>query len=576
MLSSVNCSLVGYIQSQQGLRFIQDRNCIVRRKNELIRRRVKLISGGGSGHEPAHIGYVGKGMLDGAVCGDVFCSPSAESIVDCLRCVAEPHEDVLFIVNNYTGDRLNFGLAVEKAQSLYGYRNVKILLNDDDCSIDESLTRKSVGKRGLAGCVLLIKILGAMSDLGYAIDDLEKFGSGLLQSGSITTFGFTFNVVDNRLNNIELGKGFHGEPGLYKLDSCDDFAPIIRFMIDKICKKITPPTDVVVLVNNLGGTSEFVMGVFVNTLCTILEQHFRIRRVYTGVFFSSLSQTGLSVTLLNLAYSEQLFSFLDYEVQVGSSLFGGSMNFSGPISEVQVIKDSTDDTNLSSTVYKLKFQNRNQRNVRNIIEKIAQKLLSSRSILNTYDKECGDGDTGNTIANGAMALLRQLDQDLDLLHPAKMLQDISNILLLSIGGTSGGLYSLFFQAASMAFVEADDEPAVTVKHWLEALRKGNEAIMWYALTEEGDRTMLDPLKQAEASLQSLVDRNRDAVDCCRIFAETCEAAARATQHMVPKSGRASYSATESKNVNYNHPDPGSHAVAIWARVLHETYRDNLP
>ncbi|XP_055527178.1 PTS-dependent dihydroxyacetone kinase 1, dihydroxyacetone-binding subunit DhaK-like [Wyeomyia smithii] len=231
MLSNVNTSLSGYVRAHNGLRLIQDRNCIVRLDKEPSNHKVKLLSGGGSGHEPAHVGYVGYGMLDGAVCGDVFCSPSATAIVDCLRTIAKPSDEVLFIVNNYTGDRLNFGLAAERAAALYGYKKLMILLNDDDCSIEDELVRRSVGKRGLAGSVLLIKILGAMAELGHSVEEMHRFGNKMLRGGHLATFGFTFDIVNNSLVNIELGKGLHGEPGVYKMQACDNFESIIDFIM---------------------------------------------------------------------------------------------------------------------------------------------------------------------------------------------------------------------------------------------------------------------------------------------------------------------------------------------------------
>ncbi|XP_065074082.1 triokinase/FMN cyclase-like [Ochlerotatus camptorhynchus] len=577
MLSNVNTALSGFVRANNGLRFIQDRNCVLRREEQLSKAKVKLISGGGSGHEPAHNGYVGKGMLDGAVCGDVFCSPSATSIFDCLRMVAKPDESVLFVVNNYTGDRLNFGLAVERARLQYGYENLQILLNDDDCSIMESMTKKSVGKRGLAGCVLLIKILGAMAELGHSMDELIRFGEGLLREGYIATFGFTFDVIDGKLHNVELGKGLHGEPGVYKMDVCNGFESILHFALDRIAGKIAPytDTDVVVFVNNLGGTSEFIMGVFMSTLLKMLMNDYNIKRVYVGNFFTSLNQSGLSITLLNLKYSDKLLEYLDYEVQVASPLFGGLQSYDLAPSEVLNFDDRLESkvTGIAHE-YKLCFAESSQPMIRKILKNIANSLLSSRDLLNTYDKECGDGDTGNTIANGAEALLASIDSKLELLHPAKLLQDISMIMQLSIGGTSGAIYSLFFQAASKAFAEADNDPKVTIKHWLWALTYGNDAIVQYALTEVGDRTMLDALRNGEFQLRDSLLQNLPTLISVEKFARACRMEAAATRKMVPKSGRASYCATATGKSDFEYPDPGAHAVAIWAWALYEGFKEN--
>ncbi|EDS44195.1 dihydroxyacetone kinase [Culex quinquefasciatus] len=581
MNSNVNIALSGFIRANNGLRLIQDRNCIVRhtRSGSSATTGVKLISGGGSGHEPAHIGYVGRGMLHGAVCGDVFAAPSATAILDCLRTVAtDPGGDsVLFVVNNYTGDRLNFGLAMERARSLYGYCRVRMLLNDDDCSIEDSMVARSVGKRGLAGSVLLIKVLGAMAELGFSLDELYEYGDGLLRKGHMATFGFTFEMTDgDKLRNVELGKGLHGEPGVYKMDECDGFESIVWFMMERMVKKVPEFAEVVVLVNNLGGTSEIVVGVFLDVLTKLLETRYRIRRIYCGTYFSSLSQVGLSVTLLNLAYNEQLLVYLDHEVQVASKLFGSGQSFHlEPSDRVKFDTIVEVETRPNPDLFKIKLQESSTSLVNNTLHHIAQVLQTSRDLLNAFDRECGDGDTGNTIANGATALLAALaTASIDLLHPAKMLQDISTILQLSIGGTSGAIYSLFFQAASKAFQTSTTNrvTAVTLNHWLTALAAGNDAIVQYALTELGDRTMLDPLRQGEFRLRTAVQQGLPAMDCVEIFAAACGEAAKDTQHMRPRSGRATYSASAGDgSVDYRFPDPGAHAVSIWARSLFEAF-----
>ncbi|KXJ77111.1 hypothetical protein RP20_CCG008317 [Aedes albopictus] len=580
MLQNVSTSLAGFVRANNGLRYMSDRNCILRREEQLLSKRgkVKLISGGGSGHEPAHNGYVGKGMLDAAVCGDVFCSPSATSIVDCLRMVAGPDESVLFIVNNYTGDRLNFGLAVERARSQYGYKHLEILLNDDDCSIMESMARKSVGKRGLAGCVLLIKMLGAMAELGYSMEEIVHFGKGLLQKGYIATFGFTFDVIDGKLQNVELGKGLHGEPGVYKMDHCNGFESIIYFALDRIAAKIAPysDNDVVVLVNNLGGTSELMLGVFMSNLLPMLANDYNVKRVYVGNYFTSLSQSGLSVTLLNLKYSDKVLQYLDFKVQIASTLFGGQPSYGLPPSEVFNFEDRKEyQTNGNDCKFKLCFEESSQTTIRNVLKNIGCTLLENRELLNIYDRECGDGDTGTTIANGATALLASLESTLDVLHPAKMLQQMSQIMQLTIGGTSGAIYGLFLHAASIAFEEADNDSKIAVNHWLSALTSGNKAIMQYALTELGDRTMLDVLKRGEDELLNAILHNLPTLRCVEIFAWACEKEATNTRKMVPKSGRAAYCAAQSGRADFEHPDPGAYAVALWARALCVGYKKEL-
>ena len=324
-LNCVYTSLCGFVKANSGLKLYENGNFVVRHDNDPNCAKVKLISGGGSGHEPSHIGYIGHGMLTAAICGDIFAAPSMTSILNCILAVGNPNSNFIFIVNNYTGDRLNFGLAKEIASTKHGYKNIKILLVNDDCSIIEENVKKSVGKRGLAGCVLLHKILGAMAELGqHTIEEIFDFGSTLLKNSQLCTLGFTFQSDRNSLRNIEIGKGIHGEPGVSTLNFSENFDTILEILLEKFTMKIMPKSRIILLVNNLGGTSEFLMTLFAETLMNKFEGLFEVERIYIGTFLSSLKQEGISVTLLELdkKRGHEILTYMDYDVNVPCRLFG--------------------------------------------------------------------------------------------------------------------------------------------------------------------------------------------------------------------------------------------------------------
>lgn len=567
-LTSVGTSLSGLIAAHNGLQLLTPGcNCVTRLDNDPSDGRVKLLSGGGSGHEPAHAGYVGTGMLSGAICGDIFSSPSVSSILDCLRTVAAgPDGRVIFIVKNYTGDRLNFGLAVERARVGLGYGDVRMLLVDDDCSIERGQVRASVGKRGLAGVVLVHKILGAMAEEGGGLDEVYGFGEGLVRN--LGTIGFTFKLVGDTLQNVEIGKGIHGEPGVYTMPACKDFEGIVEFLLKKLEKSVLKASEVVLLVNNLGGTSEFLMGIFLKSLLDKVKQDYTVKRTYCGTFLSSLDQSGISVTLLNLGYSPKLLQYLDYEVAVPSMLFGRKCCNLSPsavatVSPMEILQLSSGvPTCTISEQFGAKLAS-------TVITFVCEALISCKDMLNTIDKEAGDGDTGSTISRGAQSILDQLNASkLDLTRPVKLLQQISIVLERDMGGSSGALYSLFFQGASKIFAEGADQP-VTLNLWSQALTAGNDTIAKYALTQLGDRTMLDPLREGEHRLRGALEGGKATLESVECFTKGCEEAARATQHMVARAGRASYAASGEGEQKYQHPDPGAHAVSIWARALLE-------
>ncbi|XP_058447261.1 triokinase/FMN cyclase-like [Malaya genurostris] len=570
-LCNVGNSLKGLIQTYPGLQLLGDRNCIIRADNDPADSKVKLISGGGSGHEPAHVGYIGKGMLSGAVCGNIYSSPSVSAILDCMKSVAHPDGNVILIVKNYTGDRLNFGMALERAHTTMGFKNVRMLLVGEDCSIDDKNLRKSVGKRGLAGVVLVHKLLGAMAERGYGIDEIFNFGEGLIKGNFIATIGFTFKLNGDTLENIEIGKGIHGEPGVYTLETCKNFDSIIDFAITKLVNRVPKAAEIVLLVNNLGGTSEFLMTSFVNNLLDKIRPIYTIRRIYCGTFLSSLDQAGISLTVLNLAYSQRLLEYLDCDVNTPSKLFRQIPKQS--LSESSVINMGSSESTLPMDISNMFTisESLGAKLVFTILCYVCEALISCTNMLNIIDKETGDGDTGTTIAKGAGAIMEQLDAGkLDLIHPGNLLQQISTILQQDMGGSSGALYSLFFQGASTVFIfPTEGTRAVSVAHWSRALAQGIDTIMKYALTEIGDRTMLDALKEGERMLTASISQQLVALDCVESFTKGCEEAARKTQQMVAKAGRAAYSSSSEMSNVYQHPDPGAHAVSIWARALFE-------
>ncbi|XP_055550515.1 triokinase/FMN cyclase-like [Wyeomyia smithii] len=572
-LTEVGSSLAGFIEIHPGLKLLTDRNCVIRADNDPADGKVKLISGGGSGHEPAHIGYVGKGMLTGAVCGDIFSSPSVTAIVDCIKAVTTRGSCALLIVKNYTGDRLNFGIALEKVRAIAGLQDIRLLLVGDDCSIDECHIRKSVGRRGLAGVILVHKLLGAMAEMGCNIEDILAFGEGLVQCCNLATIGFTFELRDSQLENIEIGKGIHGEPGVYTMKACRDFNGIIDFILPKLLANVKQGSEILLLINNLGGTSEFLMGTFMNSLMSKMNSCYTVKRIHAGTFLSSLDQAGISVTILNLGYSSMLQELLDFQANVPVALFGKQVG--DMLAKSSAIQCSLEEAFVPTNLNAMCAINESfgVKLTSTIIAYICGALVSCTVMLNTIDKEAGDGDTGSTIGKGATAILEHLNENkLDLLHPALLLQQISDILQQDMGGSSGALYSLFFQGASTVFTNmGEGQPSVSIRQWSQAISKGNDTIAKYALTEIGDRTMFDPLKAGERSLTEAINQNLPVLDCVESFTKACEETARATKLMQAKAGRASYAASmgSTSSVSYQHPDPGAHAVSIWARALFE-------
>ncbi|CDO98641.1 unnamed protein product [Coffea canephora] len=280
--------------------------------------KVAVISGGGSGHEPAQAGFVGEGMLTAAICGDVFASPPADSILAGIRAVTGPM-GCLLIVTNYTGDRLNFGLAAEQAKS-EGYK-VEMVIVGDDCALPPP--RGIAGRRGLAGTVLVHKVAGAAAASGLSLSAVAA--EAKRASEFIGTMGVALSVctlpgqvTSDRLGpgKMELGLGVHGEPGAAVAD-LQPVDVIVSHVLKQILSletnyvPITRGSRVVLLINGLGGTPVMELMIAAGKVVPMLqlEHGLAVERVYTGSFMTSLDMAGFSITVMKA--NEEILNRLD-------------------------------------------------------------------------------------------------------------------------------------------------------------------------------------------------------------------------------------------------------------------------
>ncbi|XAR53153.1 Glycerone kinase [Bertholletia excelsa] len=269
--------------------------------------KVAVISGGGSGHEPAQAGFVGEGMLTAAICGDVFASPPVNSILAGIRAVTGTM-GCLLIVTNYTGDRLNFGLAAEQAKS-EGYK-VEMVIVGDDCALPPS--RGIAGRRGLAGTILVHKVAGAAAASGLSLADVAaeaKHASEMVGTMGVALSVCTLpgQVTSDRLGpgKMELGLGVHGEPGAAVAD-LQPVDNIVSHILRQILSTetnyvpITRGNRVVLMINGLGATSAMELMIAAGKAVPQLqlEHGLNVVRVYTGSFMTSLDMAGFSISIM--------------------------------------------------------------------------------------------------------------------------------------------------------------------------------------------------------------------------------------------------------------------------------------
>ncbi|MDR9796596.1 MULTISPECIES: dihydroxyacetone kinase subunit DhaK [Aeribacillus] len=287
---------------------------VIVRKDAPIQGKVGLVSGGGSGHEPSHAGYVGKGMLDGAVCGEVFTSPTPDQIFEAIQAV-DSGNGVLLIIKNYTGDIMNFEMAAEMAEA-EGINVAKVVVNDDVAVEDSTYT---TGRRGIAGTVFVHKIAGALAEKGATLKEVEAVAKKVVENVRSMGMALTPCTVpaagkpgfELGENEIEIGMGIHGEPGIEKtqIQPADEIAQIL---LEKILDdlKLEENDKVAVMINGLGATPLMELYIMNKKVSEVLkDKNIYIHETFVGEFMTSLEMAGCSISLLKL--DDQLIELLD-------------------------------------------------------------------------------------------------------------------------------------------------------------------------------------------------------------------------------------------------------------------------
>ncbi|HEM6136479.1 TPA: DhaKLM operon coactivator DhaQ [Streptococcus suis] len=291
----------GFYRTNQHVKKLEHQPILVQKEQDS--QLVPIISGGGSGHEPAHVGFVGKGMLTAAVYGEIFTPPTAEEVLAAIRAVHKG-KGVFLIVKNFEADLETFGQAIAEARK-EGIA-VKYIVSHDDISVDTKDNFR-MRHRGLAGTILLHKVLGAAALSGYNLDQLEQLGLSL--ATEIATIGFAtksaclpdvsqplFDLADGE---ISYGIGIHGEEG-YRTVTYESSEQLANEIVNKLKLKFRwkEGEEYVLLVNNLGNLSELEQGIFLNDLYQFLElEGLKLPYIKTGKFMTSLDMEGISVTL---------------------------------------------------------------------------------------------------------------------------------------------------------------------------------------------------------------------------------------------------------------------------------------
>ena len=519
---------------------------------------VAVVSGDGAGHEPAHAGYVGAGMLSAAVAGPVLGSPAAGDVLDAIRAVAAP-AGVLLVVPDFPAARLSFALAADLARA-EGIPVAVVPVGDDVAA-----RRDGAGRRGAAGVVLVHKVAGAAAAAGRPLAEVAEL-AGRAASGVATTAvalgpGTTPAAVPITgtapllelpfdPDEVEWGRGVNGEPGLDRgpAGSADEIAArLVATLLQD--PGIAPGRPVALLVNGLGATPPTELSIVAaGALRALGSSGVPVTRVWTGTFLTAMDTPGVSLSLL--ALDDDLRTALDAPASAPAW-----PHTTAP-AEPGVVPRPAPAGPAPGTLAA-------GHPLRRVLEGIAEALISVRDELTTLDLAIGGGDVGLSLARGAAAVLAECPDYPGADGPAAVLRALAGTVRRSVDGMTGPLHTiLLLRAASV--LPADPQP----RDWAAALHAAVAGIREATGAEPGDRTLLDALAPAAAAFTARLDKDESWVDALAAAADAADEGAAATVDLPPLLGRSRHLGVRV----LGYPDTGARAVAICLRATAQALR----
>ena len=580
---------------------------VIRRKN-LNRDKVSLITGGGSGHEPAHAGFVGRGMLDAAVCGDVFASPSQIQVYRGIRETAG-NRGVLLIIKNYSGDIMNFLNAAHMArEDGIAVDYVKV---DDDIAVNDSLY--TVGRRGVAGTIFVHKIAGAAAEKGMELSEIKRVAEKAIANVKSIGFALTSCTVpakgsptfDLPGGEMEYGIGIHGEPGIRRepLTSARELA---GRMIKSLCEELGLGKNggacdrVAVLINGFGATPLMELYILNNEVARELsETGCVVARSFVGNYMTSIDMSGASVSILKLDDElEDLLNapcdtpalkingpveyvpYMNYfgdQAKTGAALYAAETRATSAASATltatavpaalgvsAMSATSAATATAAAPTANASIENAlTLNNIIYIIEVMGESIIRNEALFCEMDSHAGDGDFGASIAKG----FRQLKAEWASVVSAPgltiggFLAECSLILMEHCGGASGPIWGTAFRAAGR---RAGDKTALTVGDAADLLKAAVNGIRDIGERSfgrgavVGDKTLIDALEPCAVAWAENAASGADFIKAFRDGAAAAVAGAKKTEGFAARMGRAGLVGERS----LGYPDAGAYALGV--------------
>ncbi|CAF1146628.1 unnamed protein product [Adineta ricciae] len=571
--SCVDESLIGYVRAHSHLE-LAGRAVIARSQVPSV----AIISGSGSGHEPATVGFVGRGLLSACISGSIFASPPSSDI---FRLIIEMKrrgaKQILLIILNYTGDRLNFGLAMERARELS--IDIDMLVVADDAAVDNA-----IGPRGLAGLLLVIKVAGALAEQGKTMSEIVDICQKV--RGQLRTIGLSASGIrapgqqqafDLPDDEMELGMGIHGECGAQKLKLLPSrqatdlaFGQLFR---GTRALDIKRDDTVLLLVNNLGGCSNLELGIIVKDAIENLEHRaLHVKRVICGELMTSFNMKGFSLTVLKLPADMSTIVLNLLEAPTDAFAWPKIISPTQLPTSIQTLSDSLEfndefTAQLVINQSDLLFDTSIAELINQALQTVVKRLHNEIDKLNRLDAISGDGDTGTAFGRAADTISDDLsNQKLILDRPASLFRRLGLIAESRMGGTCGAICGLFF-AAVAKHLSLSIKSGVIIDSLSDAFEAGIQSVESYARVQPGDKSLLDALIPAVDFIKTKRAQQSFTSQDWKELALVAERATNETKSLVAKVGRASYT----KAVDTPTVDPGAYAVSIILHAISDVF-----
>lgn len=527
-------------------------------------------------------------MLSAAAQGDIFASPNYKNVKAAEKVCHELGDSgewagCIFIITNYTGDNLYFGMAAQDLIARYGNEKIRILRVTDDVAIKKS-SNSLVGRRTLAGITIVSKLAGAASQNGHNIDEVFEFGQKVIASTASVNAGLDHVHIPGHRMDVEFGKlgktqleiglGIHNEPGAQKLDYIPSNEELVFTLLDMILNKedegrgffnYSNGDKFVLLINNLGGIPIIEEKNILHTTLETLKEKYDIipARIYTGTFFTSFNAQIFTITLFNATTAatktfttDKIFELLDERTNATcwpNTIFTGNES----IQNDRIIRDFVGyDDDAPNTVKERSQDLRiDPEKLEKIIRTAAERVIKKEPELTDWDTKMGDGDCGYGLRTGAEKVLHKLEVDKIASSGSilKVLHVVLNVLKDDMGGTLGAIIFIFMKSVINEVEEFLRENSnLTINQLFAfALPVGLETLYTYTKARQGHRTVMDVLIPFVHSFSETQDINKAV--------RVAYNAAEGTRSLKPKLGRATYVGGLADKTIFP-PDPGAYGI----------------